>query len=278
MKRLLVMACFATSTAGQALAQDVDIAERLAAEIRMALPGVSVTIPDPYGLEITFAGQTRSVGIGSVRAACERDAAACDGAIRGYARLAASHMLETAPLTRDQLRIAVRSRPYLDDMSEPVRSMQRFVLEPLVGELVSVCYRDLPNGRRPISSRDLARLEMDEPAALALCKANSHHSLAPLASLWNAALPPQGIGVLRNGDDVTGYFATPEEWRLLAEQLDGLIVAVPGIDSILYARGDNPIDVDALQTLARQMHAQAAVPVSLQVFRWTPGGWVAMQQ
>lgn len=95
---------------GCASAQNNNIAERLAAEIRAVLPGATVTVPDPNGLDISYAGQTRSVGIGSVHAACGQGVANCDAAIHDYAQRAASYMLETAPLLRDQLRVVVRSR------------------------------------------------------------------------------------------------------------------------------------------------------------------------
>lgn len=278
MKRWLFLLCSLVALApGFAAAQDTGIAARLAAEIRTALPGASVAVPDPYGLDITFAGQTRSVGIGSVHAACAQGATSCDAAIHDYAQRAASYLLETAPLSQDQLRIVVRSRSYLDNMSAQMGSTEGFVVEPLVGDLVSVCYRDLPRGRRPISPRDLTTLQLDRATALSTCKANSNRSLASLASLWNA-LPEQGIGVIRNGDDVTGYLSALGDWRPLAEQLDGLVVAVPSIDTLLYARGSNAIDIDALATLTRQMNAQASVPVSTQVFRWTDHGWDTVQE
>lgn len=277
MKRLLFSLCLVSLSTGLASAQGPGIADRLAAEIRAVLPGASVAVPDPYGLDITFAGQTRSVGIGSVHSACAQGAANCDAAIRDYAQRAASYMLETAPISRDQLRIVVRSRSYLDRMAAQMGSTQGFVVEPLVGDLLSVCYRDLPNGRRPLSPTDLQTLQLDQSVALTACKTNSQSGLAPLSTLWNA-LPQQGIGVVRNGDDATGYLAAPADWQPLAEQLGGLIVAVPSVDTVLYARGSNAIDVDALATLARQMHAQASVPVSAQVFRWTDHGWVAVQQ
>lgn len=262
---------------GCAAAQSNDIAERLAGEIRAALPGAMVTVPDPYGLDIGYAGQTRSVGIGSVHAACAQGAATCDAAIRNYAQRAASYMLETAPLLRDQLRIVVRSRGYLDRMRAQMGSSEGFVTEPLVGDLVRICYRDLPQGRRPIVTSDLAALQLDQPTALSACKSNSRSVLASLASQWNS-LPEQGIGVIQNGDDVTGYLSAPEEWRPLAERLGGLIIAVPSVDTVLYGRGSSVIDVDALAVLAAQMHAQASVPVSAQVFRWTDHGWVVVQQ
>lgn len=152
-----------------------------------------------------------------------------------------------------------------------------FVFEQLIGELVNVCYRDLPQGRRPIVTTDLTALQLDQPTALSVCMSNSRGSLAPLASLWNP-LPERGIGVIRNGDDVTGYLSAPEDWRPLAEQLGELIVAAPSVDTVLYTRGSNVVDIDALATLAAQMHAQASVPVSTQVLRWTDRGWVTVQR
>jgi hypothetical protein len=276
-KWLLSAIAIALAWPGSAPAQSNDIAERLAAEIRAALPGATVNVPDPNGLVISFAGQTRSVGIGSVHAACTQGAGNCNAAIHDYAQRAASYMLETAPLMRDQLRIVVRSRGYLESMRARMGSSGGFVADQLVGELMSVCYRDLPQGRRPIGSSDLTVLQLDQPTALSECKSNSHASLAPLASLWRA-LPEQGVGVIRNGGDVTGYLSAPEDWRPLAEQLGGLIVAVPSVDTLLFGRGLNAIDIDALATLAAQMHAQASAPVSTQVLRWTDHGWVAVQR
>jgi hypothetical protein len=269
----LLVLTFVLMSSGSAAAQNSSNAERLAAEIRSVLPGALVTVPDPNGLDITFEGQTRSVGIGSVNAACAQGAASCDAAIHGYAQRAASYMLETIPVKRDQLRIVVRSRSYLDAMSAQMSSSAGFVLEPLAGDLVSVCYRDLPTGRRPITPQDLPTLQLDQPSALSLCKNNSHSSLAPLASRWNA-LPQQGIGYIRTGDDVTGYLSALDDWRPLAKRLGGLIVAVPSVDTLLYARGSTATDVDALATLAEQMRARASVPVSAQVLRWTDRGWV----
>jgi hypothetical protein len=255
-----------------AAAQSNTAAERLAAEIRSALPGALVTAPDPNGLDITYAGEKRSLGISSVNAACAQGGANCDAAIHSYAQRAVSYMLDAIPLRRDQLRIAVRSRAYLDNMNAQINSSPGFVVEPLGGDLVSVCYRDLPAGRRPITPLDLAVLQLDHASALALCKLNSQRSLAALSPQWKG-LPKQGIGYIRAGDDVTGYLSTPEDWRPLAERLGGLIVAVPSIDTLLYARGSSEIDVDAVVALAEHLQGQASSPVSAQVLRWTDGGW-----
>ena len=72
-RRLRFTAAFLLAWCGTAAAQNTSIAERLAAEVRSALPDATVTIPDPYGLDLTYEGQTRSVGIGSVHAACSQN-------------------------------------------------------------------------------------------------------------------------------------------------------------------------------------------------------------
>jgi hypothetical protein len=54
-------------------------------------------------------------------------------------------------------------------------------------------------------------------------------------------------------------------------------VAAPSIDTLLHVRGTDMIDVDALFTLAAEMHARASTSVLAQVFRWTERGWVEAQ-
>ncbi|HEV7693003.1 MAG TPA: hypothetical protein VGO52_19370 [Hyphomonadaceae bacterium] len=262
---------------GSAAAQASTVADRLAAEIRATLPGTTVTAPDPDGLDITFGGQTRSVAIGSVHTACAQGAQSCDAAIHTYAQRAASYMLETVPSSPGQLLAVVRSRSYLEKMRAQMGASDSFVSEPLIGDLLSVCYRDLPQGRRPVMASELEPLKLDQPTALVACKRNAQSALAPLASQWKD-LPDKSIGIIQNGDDVTAYLLTPEDWAPLAQRWGGLIIAAPGADSVLYARGANAIDVDALSTLAAQMFAQAAAPVSAQVFRWTDRGWVEVKR
>lgn len=271
---LLAAIAFLVSPA-VALAQGDGLAERLAAEIRAALPGATVTIPDPDGVNLTFAGQTQPVGIGSLRAICAQQPSNCEAAIHGYRDRAVAYMLESAPLQRDQLRIVVRSRAYLDSMRGQMASSDDFVFEALAGELVRACYRDLPQARRPITRSDLPLLQLDQATALSACERGSQSALAPLAPQWRD-LPPQGVGLVQSADDVTGYLARPRDWEPLARRLGGLVVAVPAIDTILYASSANTRDGNALRTLAIQMHAQAAVPVSAQVLRWTDHGWAVV--
>ena len=256
-------------------AQGDGIAERLAAEIRAALPGATVSVPDPDGLNLAFGGQTQPVGIGSLRAICAQQPSNCEAAIHGYGDRAVAYMLESAPLQRDQLRIVVRSRAYLDSMRGQMAPSDDFVFEPLAGELISACYRDLPQARRPIITSDLPLLQLDQRGAFSACETGSQSALPPLAPQWRD-LPPQGIGLVQSADDVTGYLARPQDWEPLARRLGGLVVAVPAIDTILYTRGANARDVEALRTLATQMYTRAVVPVSAQILRWTDHGWAVV--
>lgn len=256
-----------------AVAQAAGVAERLAGEIRTALPGATVTIPDPNGLDITYGGQTRPLGIGSVNQSCALGATMCDEAIHSYARKAVDYMLEAIPPSPSQLRAFVRGKP--DQTASGIQHdpLADFIVEPLAGDLLSVCYRDLAKGRRPILTADLKAMRLDRQAALAACNSNAVTELPPLASQWHS-LPKKGIGVIENGDDVTGYLLRPSDWRPLADQLGGLIVACPSSDAVLYSRGSNAIDAEVLSLLAAQMFKKSANPVSTQVFRWTDAGWV----
>jgi hypothetical protein len=274
MRRGLVSAgAFAAMWSGGGSAQESSIAERLASEIRTALPGAEVVVPDPDGLDISYAGQTQSVGIGSVHAACAQGVVSCDAAIESYAQRAASYMLETMPFSSDQLRIVVRSNDYLTKLHDQMNISEDFVSEQLVGDLVRICYRDLPQGRRPIVPSDLMAINLDPSTALSACEQNSRNSLAPIASLWKE-LPKRGIGIMKEPDDVTGYLSDYEAWQPLAEKLGELIVSAPSLDTLLYARAETATDVDALAALSNQIYATASVPISAHVFRWTDHGWV----
>jgi hypothetical protein len=46
---------------------------------------------------------------------------------------------------------------------------------------------------------------------------------------------------------------------------------------LLYGKGSDAIAIDAIATLARNMHAQAQRPISDKVYRWTPNGWQELE-
>jgi hypothetical protein len=142
------------------------------------------------------------------------------------------YLLESGPATREQLRLVVRTREYLAMMQARIGSDDSIVWQPLSGDLVSICYRDLPNARRPILKSDLATLRLDEAEALSACRRASKAALQPLSSYW-ADLSSSSLGSIQTGDDVTGYLAVPEDWAPLARRLGSLVVAVPSIDAVL---------------------------------------------
>jgi hypothetical protein len=179
-------------------------------------------------------------------------------------------------VTRDQLRAVVRTRAYLERMKTQLGPIDSLISEPLSTELAVACYRVLPQGRRPVVTADLAPLQLDAAGAMAACKAKLHEGLAPIATQWKD-LPSQGIGVIHFDGEAASYLLSPEEWRPLAERLGGLIVAAPSADTVFYARGTGPIEVDALVTLAKQTQAQASIPLSARALRWTPAGWSEVQ-
>lgn len=258
--------------ASPAVGQDLSIAGRLANQIRLVLPGSVVTIPDPNGIDIRFEGQSSSLGIDSVHEACAQSTTKCDEAIQTYASRAGQHMMGLVPPKREQLRIVVRSREYLSRANAQIGYSDSFVYDYLVTDLVSLCFVDLPRIQRPIKGSELTNLQIDPQEALSTCKANSKAALPNLRSQWKS-LPAQAIGSLQTGGDVSGYLAAVDDWGPLAKKLGGLIVAIPSNEVILYASGTRETDVEALLILAREMMAQATIPISSSVFRWSETGW-----
>jgi hypothetical protein len=65
-----------------------------------------------------------------------------------------------------------------------------------------------------------------------------------------------------------------ESWSPLATAQGGkLIVAAPGIDTILYLAEDTPVAIDALRTLTQNVMSRMPRALSSELLRWTPQRW-----
>jgi hypothetical protein len=269
----------ALSLASLACAQSGDpIAEQAAAEFRRQIPAARITIADASTIRVETDNEHAgafSVSLDRVRAQCGAEPASCAEAIAGYVRQIAGLVRDAAAsLSPERLLAVVRSRAYVEMMQRAVQRSgdDAFVAATLAGDLMAVCYFDLPTARRPIGPGDLTELRMDAQEALSRCKANTAAALKPLAARWRE-LPERGLGILNEAADEPSYLLFPEQWAPLAARLGVLIVAAPGDDVLLYGRGSDAIAIDAMFALARDMHARAQRPMSDKVYRWTPIGW-----
>jgi hypothetical protein len=52
-----------------------------------------------------------------------------------------------------------------------------------------------------------------------------------------------------------------------------LIISVPESNAVIFGRGRNDAEIQALKELAANRTRMALQPVTAQIFRWRPSGW-----
>ena len=97
--------------------------------------------------------------------------------------------------------------------------------------------------------------------------------LAAAPQIAKVAQPGQ-IGHFEGDVYHSSRLALHESWSPLATAQGGkLIVAAPGIDTILYLAEDTPVAIDALRTLTQNVMSRMPRPLSSELLRWTPQRW-----
>src|SRR3569623_789279 len=90
-----------------------------------------------------------------------------------------------------------------------------------------------------------------------------------------ASLTDLGGDVAITRGDVyhSSWFALHDAWADLAERYEeGLLVAVPAMDTLLYAR-ESEDSIIAMHEAAQNVAAESERPISESVYRWQPDGW-----
>jgi uncharacterized protein YtpQ (UPF0354 family) len=86
--------------------------------------------------------------------------------------------------------------------------------------------------------------------------------------------PRGGIGLITGDTYESSRLLFAESWAELAKRMHGkLLVAVPATDVVLYESASRKHAVEELTKAATEVASRANRPVSVAVFRWTPGGW-----
>jgi hypothetical protein len=269
-----------------ARADDADLAARVAAQLKPLLPGYDFTEIDPLTLKLHKSGgqdgQDMQINLDRIRQFCTENPDRCDGELSDFATKVAGAVKEgeaQANPTASMLRVIVRTVGYADELNKEISPQSNTVVDaPIAANLVEMCAFDTANAVRPVLASDLKPLGMTEGSAMTTCRANSANELPP-PPRQVTPLAPHTMGVLKVGYYTSSEFAFPERWAAVDRKLGGkLIVCVPGNDVVLYARGDNADDVDALRQYAVQAARTSDRPISTDVYRWTKTGWEIVQE
>jgi hypothetical protein len=183
----------------------------------------------------------------------------------------------TAPPTLDPatLRVMLRERPGINKPEESLAIVEPFEVEAesgmrvsmapawydLVGDLQLRLVHDTGDYLLTLhaSQLDDLRLTVDEAIAVALANLHRQHG-EPQATPWHNLQRVAG----RDEDVSSAYFLDRAFWRArLAEHPEGVVVAVPRIDALLFA----PLSDDAAVASMRQgvpgLHAGGGVDFRL---------------
>ncbi len=255
--------------------------EYVAEQLRSALPGYEVTVADSLTLKLGKRGAPASelmqLNLDRVADYCTRVPDSCTAEV-------ADLIHKTVPIVQAQnwspdsaaLRAVVRPENYVAQMASMLKTTSdTFISTQFAGDLVMMCYFDMPTAMRPVTIKDLTALGMEQATVIETCQRNMRAALPKLPE----NPPPDfargpALGYLQGNPYESGYLLLHDDWAPLARALGGhLLVAAPGADLILYGNDTGPTSVDALATLARQTYGQAERPISTTVFRWTPSGW-----
>ena len=258
-----------------------EFANRVALGFRVSMPGYDVTVVDPLTLKISKDGkETVQINLDRIAKYCAAEPTDCDRVVADF--IAKSRdMADVAnlPTTGAQLRAVVRPQPYVAEMArlmagapKPTRPVSR----PLAGDLVELCFFDMPTTMRPANAVELSALGLDAPAALALCEKNVAAQLSPIDP--DAGEKIGDIGVIDGDVYVSSYVLLHDRWAALAGRYGGhLLVAIPSSNEILYAPDRGPDSVSALRSATHFAATHAERMISETVLRWTPAGWDVVQ-
>jgi hypothetical protein len=121
----------------------------------------------------------------------------------------------------------------------------------LVGDLQARLVRIDPTAMSSVHAEEVAALGADEALALALANLERLHG-APTTSPWHNL---QRVGG-RSADHDSSYFLDHAFWRSQLEtHPDGLVVAVPRIDALLFTPASDSAAVDSLRRGVAGLHA-----------------------
>lgn len=253
------------------------LADRVAAALRHSLAGYDVTVADAMLLSIRRSGKDIfQVHLGRISQICAERRDRCDATIDDYATAVAGVARTlAAPRSAAMLRAVVRTADYVSEIGKQPAGKPAVPLveSPFAGDIVLLCEFDLPTATQPVFVSDLKPLALSPSQAIETCRKNVAAALPPLAPQVRP-LDPRTFGTLQGDGYTSSQFLFPEHWSSLARKQGGhLIVAVPGDTIVLYGRGDDPADIDAMEELAEHVEHMVERPISHEVFQWTPHGW-----
>lgn len=246
----------------------------MAERFREALPDHRISMTEPLALKvISQQGEESTYALNRAHDYCVGNPGEAADWLKAYVHKMRESIKDVnAPIDRSMLRVVVRPKDYVERMQQSVAEKgSSLALEPLTEDLTVVCYLDMPTALRTALPDDFEALGLSPEEALEVAKDNlaagQDEFLDSLKDL------DDGIAILTGDVYQSSWFALPEFFEDLAELYDGsLLVSVPAVDTLLYARDDEDAII-AMHEAAEDVADQSERPISKSVYRWNPDGW-----
>jgi len=260
------------------IAQDIPqesdaFTQYVAGQIRTRISDAPVVVQGPLTVKV---GDVQA-NLDRLFSFCQRNAGGCSTEVAMFAKgVAETYQSQTAAISRDAIRIVVRTNQYVQQVQNSLGPAAPTLLPtPFVEGLVLLPVLDTPTTFRLLYQADLKTLSLSEPEVQQLALTNLRAALAlkPLMDVAKVTRSGQ-IGSLVGDSLNPSRLALHDTWEPLARAQRGkLIVVAPATDAVFYVGDDSPVAIDALRTLARNVMGRAPHALSEILLRWTPGGW-----
>lgn len=251
----------------------------LAKAFRKAMPGTKVTVLGPLTLEIQPPNGTKSQGsLDTIYGFCVRNPADCDAGVQTHvARMSATFGHENAAPDRKLLRALVRPSGYVDAIRKVYAGKGEPPIAPFVGDLWIVCALDMPEAIKYLAPGDLAKMGLSLDEAIAIAKQNDAAMFAPLERAAGV-LPGDGVGIVSNNAYDSSRLLAFDSWAPIAARTGGqLLVAAPAADAVVFFDARRPKALEIMRRAVAMIAMKETRPLSPQIFRWSPAGWVLVE-
>jgi hypothetical protein len=260
-------------------ADEAAFTERVAARFRAAIPKARVTVTGPQALEIRLAdGTVTKQRLDNLWLQCNQHPEACEASTARVVRTQAERQAtQSSVLSRENVLATLKDRIWLDATR---KNGVTPVVRPFAGDLWKVYVFDLSDAIRVVSADDLPALKLNTDQLDALAMDNLGRRLA--AFPHEPLEPGSPVRVLHAGDSYeSARLLLHDRWRDLKGEVKGdLLVSAPSRDYIYFVgRGESP---EVLQAFRLRMNEIARGgephPLSPQILRWDPEGWVVYDE
>jgi hypothetical protein len=276
--KAMLAAALTLSLACRALAQDIPqdeagFTQYVASRVQGEIPDAHVVVKDPLALQLggIQANLGRSFGF------CKHNPDRCAMEVSGLVKaIAETYRAQNAPITRDSIRVVVRTAAYVEQVQNSLGPGAPTLLPtPFVSGLVLLPVVDTPTTFVFLNTDSLKKLGLTKEEAQQIALTNTRAALASKPLMDVATVAAAGrIGQLIGDFSYPSRLALFDTWAPLAKAQGGkLIVVAPATDTVLYSSDDSRAAIDALRAMARHLMTQAPHPLSDIVLRWMPTGW-----